>query len=210
MYPFPGWIRHDQFLWCCMIWVIWNHWSSFGSSQLDAPLEGGHLTKSADWIFFVSGKPPWDNNVNHFSQLKSVIVCPAFLLMYTRSSLLVYYYHELTLNIKHFGIGLWKWIGTRVLILWGVSLVLPPIPPFLLFPSTSFSCLMLVVQQKTVTSQFFYLSWQKHLSIEYETGLGNSLNYWLTKQFYPGKNSCGSSCLRTSILCLKCLLDWLS
>lgn len=51
MYPFPGWIRHDQFLWCCMIWVIWNHWSSFGSSQWDAPLERGHLTKSADRIF---------------------------------------------------------------------------------------------------------------------------------------------------------------
>ena len=37
------------------------------------------------WLnfFFVSGKPLWDNSVNHDSQLKSVTVCPAFLLMYS-------------------------------------------------------------------------------------------------------------------------------
>ena len=106
------------------------------------------------WLnfFFVSGKPPWNNSVNHDSQLKSVTVCPAFLLMSVLFSLGV------LLSRTHLEYKtLWDWPvkmnrhSGRV----GCFSRPPTHPSLFPFPSTTFSCLMLVVQQTTVTSQFF-------------------------------------------------------
>ena len=74
MYPFPVWIRP------LMLYDL----SDLESLVLIRIIPLGrtlgmwtsYKERFHDWIFFVSGKPPWDNSVNHFSQMKSVIVCP--------------------------------------------------------------------------------------------------------------------------------------
>ena len=191
-------------LWCCMIWVIWNHWSSFASSHWDAPLECGHLTKSAFMTeFFLSQANHHETTVLIISVSWSQWLCVR------HSYLCILFSLGILLSRTHLEYKtVWDW---PVKMNWHSGRVgcfsRPPSHPSL-FSLSLYHFLLSDVGGATNNCYFavFFICHGKN-ACRPSMRQGRET---VTKQFYPGKHPCGSSCLLTSILCLKCLRDWLS